>query len=197
MRKIFVMAFFSCLLVAGGLQAQVAIKPAVGINFSDFSKDPSSGKYKSQVGYQIGGSVAIGKKVYFEPGLFYVKKSTEYVPEGTSSADDIEFDISGIRVPMTIGFNLLGNQSSAVGLRGFGGVSAFFLTDIKNLNKDDFRTASWGTYLGLGVDFTFLFAEASYEWSLSNIQKNIDDIDVGKSRSLFVHAGVRIPLGGK
>lgn len=198
MRKQLLVAFIGCLLVAGGLQAQVAIKPAVGINFNNFSKDPSNGKYNSQVGYQIGGSVAFGRKVYFEPGLFYVKRSTEYVQEGSgATGDDIDFDISGIRVPLTIGFNVIGNQASPVGLRGFGGVSAFFLTDIKNMNKDDFKTAQWGTYLGLGVDLTFVFVEASYEWSLTNLQDRIDEIDVGKTRGLFLNAGVRIPIGGR
>ncbi|KYP14268.1 porin family protein [Flavihumibacter sp. CACIAM 22H1] len=177
--------------------AQVAIKPAIGINATDFSKDPASGEYKGRIGYQIGGSVAIGKKVYFEPGIFYVKKTTEYVTESTPELENQDFNISGIRVPLTIGFNLLGNQSSVVGLRGFGGVSAFFLTDIKDLNKDDFKSASWGTYLGVGLDVTIVFVEASYEWSLTNLQKNIETIDVGKTRSLFVHAGVRIPIGGK
>jgi hypothetical protein len=177
--------------------AQIAIKPAIGINATDFSKDPSSGEFKGRVGYQIGGTVAIGKKVYFEPGIFYVKKTTEYVDEGTTGIEDQDFNISGIRVPLTIGFNLLGNQSSVVGLRGFGGLSAFFLTDIKDLDKDDFKSASWGTYLGLGVDITILFVEASYEWSLSELSKDVENIDVGKSRSLFVHAGVRIPIGGK
>lgn len=178
-------------------KAQVAIKPALGVNVTDFSKSPATGDYKGRVGYQIGGSVAIGKKVYFEPGLFYVKKTTEYVPEGTTNFDDLKYDISGFRVPLTVGFNLVGNSASTFGLRGFGGVSAFFLSDIKNLDKDDFNKASWGTYLGLGVDIAFLFAEASYEWSLTNIQKNVEDIDVGKSRSLFVNAGVRLPIGGK
>ncbi len=179
-------------------RAQIAIKPAIGINATDFSKDPSTGDFKSRIGYQIGGSVAIGRKVYFEPGIFYVKKTTEYVNEGTTGLEDQDFNVSGFRVPLTVGFNMIGNQSSPVGLRGFAGVSAFFLADIKDLDKDDFRTATWGTYLGLGLDFTILFIEASYEWSLSELQKrSIEDIEVGKSRSLFLQGGIRIPVGGK
>ncbi len=196
LKKIILASLASTCMAAVG-SAQIAIKPAIGVNATDFSKDPSSGEFKGRIGYQIGGTVAIGKKVYFEPGIFYVKKTTEYVNENTTGLEDQDFNISGIRVPLTVGFNLLGNQSSVVGLRGFGGVSAFFLADIKDLDKDDFNTASWGTYLGLGVDFTIVFVEASYEWSLTNLQKDIEDVDIGKSRSLFVHAGVRIPIGGK
>lgn len=197
MRKKIVLAVIGSLCLGLFSQAQVVIKPAIGINATDFSKDPGSGEFKGRIGYQIGGSVAIGKKVYFEPGIYYVKKTTEYVSENTPGLEDQDFNISGIRIPLTVGFNLLGNQSSPVGLRGFGGVSAFLLTskDAPVFNEDSFNTASWGTYLGLGLDISILFVEASYEWSLSNVQKDVENIDVGKSRSLFAHAGVRIPIG--
>ncbi|MGN6438774.1 MAG: outer membrane beta-barrel protein [Agriterribacter sp.] len=173
--------------------AQVTIKPAVGINLTDFSKDPSTGKYRSQVGYQFGGSVAIGTKAYIEPGLYWVKKSTEYVTEDTNE-DDVKYDISGLRIPVTIGANLLGTEKSLIGLRIFGGASAFLLTDIKNLDKDDFKTASWGVFAGAGLNVSVLFVEVSHEWSLTNIQKDVSQIDIGKTRSLFAQAGVRIAL---
>lgn len=107
--------------------AQVTIKPAVGINFSDYSKDPATGEYKSKVGWQIGGSVAFGKKWYIEPGVFYVKKSTEAVDLGTT-IPDVTYDISGFRIPVSIGFNVIGHEKSAIGLRAYGGPSAFIVT---------------------------------------------------------------------
>lgn len=175
------------------LQAQLSIKPSVGLNFTDFSKDQSTGKFKSKLGYQVGGSVAIGKKVYIEPGLFYVRKSTEFVQEG-ANPNNVDYNISGIRIPVSIGASFVGNQSSPIGIRGFAGGSAFILTRIEDLDKEDFKSASWGAFAGIGVDISMLFVEAKYEWSLTNIQKDITTIDVGKSRSIFVNAGVRLPL---
>lgn len=180
-------------LIGYSATAQVSIKPAVGINLTDFSKDPSTGKYRSQVGYQFGGSVAIGTKAYIEPGLYWVKKSTQYVTENTNE-DDIKYDISGLRIPVTIGANLLGTEKSLIGLRIFGGGSAFLLTSLKNLDKDDFKTASWGVFAGAGLNVSVLFVEVSHEWSLTNIQKDVSQIDIGKTRSLFAQAGVRIVL---
>lgn len=173
--------------------AQIAIKPAVGINLTDFSKDPNTGKYKSKVGYQFGGSVAIGKRVYIEPGFYWVKKTTEFVTENTNQ-QDIRYDISGIRVPVTVGFNLLGSEKSIIALRAFGGASAFMLTNTKNLDKDDLKSASWGVFAGAGLDLSIIFVEAKYEWSLTNITKDISQVDIGKSRSVFVNAGIRIAL---
>jgi hypothetical protein len=174
-------------------QAQLVLKPAVGINFTDMSKDESTGEYKSKVGWQIGGSVMLGeKKFYLEPGIFYVQKSSEF-NSSSSSVDDVDFDLSGIRIPVTIGVNL-GDEKSSVKFRIFGGGSAFILTDVKDLDKDDFKDASWGLYAGAGLDIAMFFLDASYEWSLTNISEDVSNIDVGKSRSVFIHAGVRFEL---
>lgn len=176
-----------------GLQAQMTIKPAVGVNFTDFSKDPESGEIKSRVGYQVGGSVAFGKKFYLEPGIFWTSKSTKVVSDFD---DEIKGEINGIRIPVAIGIRLLGSDSAGTGgLRIFGGGSAFFLTGTGgDFDKDEFEKAFWGVFAGVGIDFWKLFLDASYEWSLTNVQKDVQDVDVGKSRSIFINAGIRITL---
>ena len=178
------------------LAAQTTIKPGVGLNFTDFSQDPVGGEFKAKVGWQIGGSVAFGKKFYFEPGLFYVGKSTEFqsTASGTPTVDE-QADINGIRVPLAVGLNLIGNEKTLVALRGFGGLSGFFLTSVSdNLDKDDFEKTNFGVFAGMGIDIWKLYLDLSYEWSLSNVQKDVSAIDVGKSRSLFINAGIRINL---
>jgi len=178
-----------------GASAQVTIKPAVGLNFTDWSKDVVSGEFKAKAGYQIGASVSFGKKIYIEPGLFFVGKSTEFISSDTEEQQDFKQDLQGLRVPVAIGFNLLGSQSTLVGLRGFGGLSAFVLTGTKGeINKDDLKNASFGAFAGAGVDIWKLFLDLSYEWSLTNIQKDIENIDVGKTRTVFINAGIRINL---
>ena len=81
---------------------QVELKPAIGINFTNVSKDPDSGSTKGQVGFQIGASVLIGEKFYVEPGIFYVRKSTQFVEDG-SSPNELQLDMSGIRIPVAVG----------------------------------------------------------------------------------------------
>ncbi len=176
------------------LSAQTVIKPSVGLNFTDFSGKIDGGEFKSKVGYQIGGSVAFGKKWYIEPGLFYVGKTTEF---STSSSiptiDDIK--ISGIRVPVAVGLNLIGNGKSTIGVRGFGGLSGFFVTNVSDeLNADDINKTNFGVFAGAGLDFWKLFLDVSYEWSLTNVQKDVSQIDIGNSRSIFITTGLRINL---
>ena len=170
----------------------VVIKPAIGINFSDFSKEPVTGKYSSQVGWQIGGSIAFGERFYFEPGIFYAQKSTNYTSSGSTA--DQKFNISGVRIPVGIGFKLLGTEKSPINIRVMGGGSAFILTSVSDGNKSDYSSPTWGVYAGAGVDFLMLFVDVKYEWSLTNVQKDISQVDIGKSRSLFINAGIRLPL---
>lgn len=191
MKKISVLLSF--IFISLLASAQVTLKPTAGFNLSDFSQDPSTGQYQSQVGWQLGGSIAFGKKFYIEPGIFYTGKSTKYVSSGGSTGD-IAYDINGFRIPVAIGFNLLGNEKSVLSIRGFGGASAFIVGSTTNINKDALNNATFGAFAGAGIDVWKIFTDVSYEWSLSNIQKDVSAINVGKSRSLFVSVGLRINL---
>lgn len=172
--------------------AQVELKPAIGLTITDVSKNPDTGKAKGRAGFQIGGSVLIGNKFYFEPGVFYTKKSTEFVEEGVS-ANDIKLNMTGIRIPVTVGYHLLGNEESLAALRIMAGGSAFIVTgvDAENADKEDFNSPAWGVYAGAGVDVWILFLDVKYEWSLTDVA-SITDFDIGKHKALYANLGVRI-----
>lgn len=184
----------AALLAPAAASAQAALKPAVGISFSDVSKDPATGSANGKVGWQLGGTILLGQKLYFESGAFYVRRSTEITT--TDGANTVDFDgISGLRVPAVVGYHLLGQEESPFGLRVFGGASVFIVTsvDATGLGKSDFESPTWAVLAGAGLDFLFLFADLQYEWSLTDLSK-VSTVDVGKSRSLTLSAGVKIPL---
>jgi len=172
--------------------SQKTIKPGIGLNFTDYSKEGPGGKAQAQVGWQIGGSIAFGTKFYWEPGLFYVGKSTDFVNPGSTT--EIETNINGFRIPVAVGYQIIGDQQSTVVLRIFGGASGFFVTSTDNINKDSINTSNFGLFAGAGVDFWKLYIDLSYEWSMSNIQKDAGANDIGKGRTLFITAGIRINL---
>ena len=190
MKKLFLS--LSLLLAVTVGFSQVAFKPSLGISFNDFSSN-SSGEFKGKVGVQLGGSVAIGKKFYVEPGIFYATKSSEFSylnSQNTSIAVDAV--IKGIRVPLALGVDVIGNTKSLVNIRIFGGGSGFFMTGVSDdLVKDNFSSPTWGTFAGVGTDILMFFADISYEWSLTNATKDISNIEFGKSRTLFVTVGFR------
>jgi len=213
MKKIYLTT--AALMLPFIMMAQVALKPAVGFNLTNVSKDPDSGEIKGQAAWQAGASILIGKKFYVEPGVFYVKKSTEYTsiisPAYARSAsynsalsgytaataavsyDEFKSDLTGVRIPVSIGVSLIGNGESFIGVRIFGGGSMFIVTSVDNpvLEKDDFNSPTWGVYAGAGLDIWIFFLDMKYEWSLTDAT-SIESFDIGKYRSFYTNAGVRI-----
>jgi hypothetical protein len=179
------------LAISGAAAAQTTIKPHIGVNLTDVAISADEVSASGKAGVLAGLSVAFGKKFYIEPGLQYVAKSTTY----TSTQDpdfDQHYSLKGFRVPVAVGINFLGNQKSLVTFHGFGGLSAFFVTS-DNYNFDINKT-NWGLFAGAGIDIWKLFLDASYEWSLSELSKDVNNIEVGKTRSIYINAGFRINL---
>jgi len=169
--------------------SQITSKLGVGLSFSNLSENPGGGT-SANPGFLFGSSLVFGDNLYFEPGIYYTVKSTEIVNSDGPVPDKIDADIQGLRVPVSVGLNLLG-KGSVVGVRGFGGGSVFFVTGTgDDIDKDDVESPSWGAHLGAGVDFWILYADLVYEWSLTNVQKDINAIDFGKHRSFYVTVGV-------
>ena len=193
MKALFIFCF-TVITSYSSLFAQITIKPTMGINFTDWSKDQTLGEFESKVGYQFGGSVAIGKKIYFEPGLFFTEKTTEFV-NSAGGATDAEFKLKGIRIPAAIGLNLLGSQNGFINLRGFAGASVFFLTKADgstDITSEEFKDASWAVFAGAGANIAMFFVDLQYEWSLTDITKTT--VDVGKASTIFINVGIRIGL---
>ncbi len=170
--------------------AQFVLKPGIGINNTDFSKD-GNGKSKARTGWQLGGSIVFGKRFYVEPGLFWVWRNTEYTETGATS-DEFEAKISGIRIPVALGLRLVGQDESKIGLRVFAGPSLFFVTGTgDNINKDNLKKANLGFLLGTGIDFWKFYLDLSYDWSMTDVQKDNSSVDVGKAHALFLTGGLR------
>ncbi len=188
------MLIISTILLGGESVAQVELKPAIGINVTDFSDQPSAYNTSAKVGWQLGGTIAVGEGLYGEGGIFWVYKSRDFTENSTNNQFSTE--LSGFRIPVSIGCHLIGRSGGPVSLRAFGGGSVFILTNQTNplgLTKDDFNSANYGLFLGAGADIAMLFVDAKYEWSLTDVS-SAASFNVGKTKTLFITAGVRIGL---
>jgi hypothetical protein len=187
--KIFIVSLFA-LCIATGASAQINVKTAVGFSVTDFSEDGN--EVKAKYGTQAGASVAffINDRFYVEPGLFSTSKSTEF--ETSTSTASLEAYVEGLRIPISTGFILLGDVDTFANLRVFGGPSGYFITTVgRDVNKEDFKRFNWGFFSGAAIDVWRVYVEVSYEWSLTDIQKNVSDIDLGKQRSVYVNFGYK------
>lgn len=182
---------FSVMFFAVNTYAQLEIKPAIGINATNFSEDPANGETSANIGWQLGGTISFGDKLYGEGGIFWTYKSNEYKSEDETVKFNTE--MSGINIPVMVGYHLLGKGTGFFGLRAFGGASVLILTqvDALELTKDDFNKASWGVFLGAGLDVSILFLDVKYEWALTDVS-SVSSFNVGKATTLFINAGVRL-----
>jgi hypothetical protein len=174
--------------------AALELKPAVGLTFTDVSSNPANGSASGKAGWQLGGTVLFGEKLYFEAGAFYAQKSTDITSSTAGSTIDFN-SITGVRIPAMVGFHLIGEPKEPFSLRIFGGGSAFLVTSVSatGLTKSDLESPTWGVFAGAGIDFLFLFLDLKYEWSLTDVS-SLSTVDVGSARSLYMNAGVKIPL---
>jgi hypothetical protein len=181
---------FILFATVGSAFAQSSFKPGVGLNFTNISGTLDD--VNGQMGWQAGASVELGNKFYVEPGIFYTtrKAETTSINNGVPSLSDAQF--RGFRIPLAVGYNVLGNTESSFGLRIFGGGSAFILTSVTDgYAISDFNNPEWGVFAGVGADIAILFIDLSYQWSVTNVQKSVTDIDFGKTNGVFLTAGLR------
>jgi hypothetical protein len=179
-------------LLLPGLASALELKPALGLTFTDVTKDPVTGTASAKAGWQLGGTLVWGEKLYFEAGAFYAQKGLDATSTAPANPFDIK-GISGVRIPAMVGLRLLGGEKDSLGIRAFGGGSAFLVTsvDATGLSKSDFESPTWGAFLGAGVDFLMLFADLKYEWGLTDVS-SLSTIDVGSSRSIYLNVGLRL-----
>lgn len=163
------------------------------MNISSVSQSSDFDHATGKASWQGGVSIAYGDGLYGEIGAFFMHKSTDLQD---SLSNEYMTDFEGIRIPVTIGYQIVGNENSRAGVRLFGGGSLFWMTDLEtnlDYDKDDFKPRAGGVFAGLGVDFLFLFAETKYEWSLTE-PSEIPDFNLGTHRSFFLTAGLRLPI---
>lgn len=187
MKHIFTLLILSFTTLVFG---QWSLKPSVGFNITDASKDTETLVSKGKVGWQFGGTVLIGSKFYVEPGVFYQHQSVEFT-HSTDSELNIDHKMTGIRIPVSIGYHLLGAKSTDLNIRIFGGGSGYFVTGSEgDIDKGDITSPQWGVFAGAGVDFWLMFLDLKYEWSVSDIT-SITQFDVGQSRTFYANLGFR------
>ena len=183
--------------------AQLELKPAIGINVARFDSDPRFDSKQdslvsgSRAGYQIGASLAIGRKMYVEPGIFYNRMNQSFTPTNIDNLKtEFTFNANYIRIPVNFGFQFIGNSQSFAGLRIYLGPSMLIPLSVKDnsypIVKSDLQSPQFDIAAGAGLNIWLLFLDISYGWGLTPQFK--DDSIEAKMQALYVNAGFRFKL---
>ena len=199
-------ATFVALLIGFSAKAQLEIKPTAGINLSNVSTTPSGTKTSAKMGYQFGGSIMFGSRLYLSPGIYYFQQVTQYVisnPDGSTTARTSDEKIAGVKIPILVGFKFIDPDTDpTVNFRVFAGPSVNFNTTNKfshGFGSDPikWKKNTWGAQIGAGVDVSFFFVEAGYEFGLSSTyegdaaSQNFKDI---KHNTFVLNVGARFVI---
>jgi len=172
--------------------SQMIIKPAIGLNFTSMSNDPQSYETTGRLGWQLGGTVAFGDQFYFEPGIFWVKNNWE-IQNAQFSGTEFDNDISSLRIPVFVGWNVVGDGTDDRNFHIFGGPAAQIVTKVNpgtGFVVDDFNKFIWGMNIGAGLSIGKIFIDAGYEWGFTDIYKT-EPKDI-RSSGFWLNAGVRL-----
>ena len=205
MKKL-ITATFVALLIGFSAKAQLEIKPTVGINLSNVSTSPNGTKTKAKAGYQFGGSIMFGNRVYLSPGIYYFQQVTQYVisnPDGSTTAITSDDKVAGVKIPILLGFKIIDPETDPlINFRVFAGPSANFNTKTKfssGFGSDPikWKKNTWGAQVGAGIDISVFFIEAGYEFGLSSsyegdsASQNFKDI---KHNTFVLNLGARFVI---
>ncbi len=182
------------------LSAQIELRPFIGMNFSDVTKSPDGQSTQAKLGGQIGASALIGNKLYLNPGIAYFSRSTEF-----SSRDnlipDTDYDVSGVIIPLLVGYRIIDASTEPfLNFRVQAGPSLMFFTEQRfsegSINEEvNWNENQWGGQVGAGLDISIFFVDVTYEFGLSDNQKD-GTLGVGgdnfKMNTFYVNAGVRL-----
>ena len=204
MKKYFIFALMLS-LAALSATAQLELKPAIGLNVARFNSNPvfdikdDSLVTSGRVGYQVGASLAIGRKLFVEPGVFYTKLTQNMEPtniEIVEEIPDFTYSTGYIRVPVNFGFQFIGTTTSFAGLRIFLGPSMFIPVGVKDnaykMTKSDISSPQFDISAGAGINIWLFFLDISYGWGLTPQFK--DDPIEAKMQAFYANAGFRFKL---
>jgi len=171
----------------------IDIKPAFGFNASHLTTEHVDWKTQGRVGYQFGAGVLVGDKLYFEPGIYWTTVSKDIINKNDPNNEAFKNTINGIRIPVYIGYHILGSEETFADLRLFAGPAASFVTSVKNdhedISKDDFKNMMFDLDVGAGVDVWFLFLEWHYVFGLTPVFNEGSD---AKLQAFMGNLGIRI-----
>ncbi len=183
-------------------RAQITIKPGVGFHYMDYSRSIINWDRYGGIGYQFGSTLTIGRRIYFEPGVFWQKNFSEFSQiEGLNGPVSLSHQLSLLRIPVLGGYSIIDTKGSSLDFRVF--IGAVFNIPIQVDNsisypdvpiKDDYSSVFWGGSLGFSLAYWWLFVDTSYELGFSKIFKDPEKFGNAKANSFIVNLGVRIRL---
>ena len=202
MKPILSLVLACFVFVNTNVYGQMEIRPFVG-GIKSSIENSDQLEFEEDWGVNFGVDVMFGKRFYFQPGLHYSGTKSDVEPKGGVNGEETEIKISNFTIPALVGYKLFDPETDRVfNLRLYTGPSLSFVTSVDDdesqldIDKEDFKRATFGWNAGVGLDFLFAFLDVGYRFGMSDTFDDFEiqgvDIDNSRSHQLFANLGIRI-----
>lgn len=186
-------------LLTLGADAQLSVRPSVGVNSATLTREFEDTNWQSQLGYQFGVDLQLGDRIYFQPGLHWELIRQDFNPNDPIPGFNSDFKASHVRIPLMLGFRAL-EGGGLINFRLYTGPDiAFSVSNSEHsflgveLNSDTYKRLHWSWNGGVGFDILFFFVDAGYKFGLSDyFQGSVDN--GSRTNVFFANAGIRLGL---
>lgn len=176
---------------------KLELRAALGYNRSVLGPDPRAITIDSKGSYQFGADIIWGKWIYFNTGIYSLSLTSTYNNSFNNVTDNVRFN--SLKLPFYVGLRLIPpSLESKVNARVFAGPSLTVMRNVKSddvyISPSDYNVVLWGGNIGAGVDFFRFFAEAGYEFGLTNLYENTTFFGTTKASYFWANVGIRFKL---
>ncbi|MBX2980224.1 MAG: PorT family protein [Flavobacteriales bacterium] len=180
------------------VQAQLEIRPYVGMNQQNLTAPPPLSSWKSATGYQFGADLVLGGRMFMSAGAQYMATSTVLnTTLTTQNTAEGTLNTGLLRIPLRLGLRLMDpSEQPLVNLRPFVGFAAGFPLsssfDQDGVNNVELGTGQFHVTLGAGMDISIFFIDLGYDMGLNPVFDDNSFAVDSKSNILQVNAGLRL-----
>jgi hypothetical protein len=184
--------------------AQITVKPGGGFHYLTLTRSTENWDRFGDIGYQLGGTVTIGRLFYFEPGIFWMSNTCEFSQiDGEDGFGPIRMNhrMDILRVPLLAGYSFWDSQGTALDIKLLAGPAINFVLGADNSKPytsapvtSDYKTIFWGGDIGISLAYWWLFLDAGFEFGLSKVYKTPEKFGSAKANIFYLNLGVRLRL---
>lgn len=187
-------------------KASKIINPKVGLMVSNITDAPASYKANAKVGLLIGSDFRFGKRLYFQPGLFYKQEGSVLIYNDGTVEQENNITKNSMCVKAQVGYYLVNKEGFRIRLNAgpsydFAIKQKVFTTSGIPSNQDWLNSSALNLEAGAGLDIWFLSLDAGYTYGLGDAFRSglfsNGTFTNSKLVGAYVSAGIVIPYQKK
>lgn len=187
-------------------KASKIINPKLGLMVSNITDAPNLYDAKAKLGLLFGSDFRFGKRLYFQPGLFYKQEGTVLIYNDGTVEQQNDITKNSICIKAQMGYYIVNKEGFRIRLNAGPTYNAalkqkVYTTTGVPSNQDWLNSSALNVEAGAGLDIWFLSLDAGYTYGLgdafrSGFSSN-GQFANSKLVGAYISAGIVIPYQKK